>query len=189
MKGDFGAKIRNITKTWKGRHNLPSSQHPKDYEEFDQALDEVVNSIIEEIKQHAWVTAERGLQTQEEFVAELNQRTNRVLMNNNTHKLHYIKSSFHWFCTNYKDLSDEITQEVKHDYGSKRRFLLFRIFTTLGIAGAALGMAMFANFIGYETAILKKIDEKPKTELVIDLPESKIKKNDHQVGTRRKSRL
>jgi len=46
-------------------------------------------------------------------------------------------------------LSDEIRHEVQHDYGSKRRFLLFGVLTTIGITGitgATVDMAMFANF-------------------------------------------
>jgi len=177
MNGDFGSRIKNLVKKWNGEHITKPQVIHREPEAFNHDLDTKLDQIIDEMKKQAWLATTGKFETEDEFLTILNNRTKNVLMAGNTPKFHQVKSSFERHCTWYKELTDITAQEVSHDYGSKRRFLLFRILTTMGIAAAALLMAIAANLIGYETAILKKIDEKPKTEQVIAMPMEKVIKN------------
>lgn len=172
MNGDFGVKIKEIIKRFNVSLDRTKNNRYHDHTQFNSQFDQEVSSLIEQIKADVMLCANSSrIPDPVAFEQLLESKLNKALLiNGNTRRFQKVKSSVHTYIKSFDDITNEIKQEIKHDYASKRRFLLFRVLTTLGIAGAALSMAMFANFLGYETAILKKIDEKPKTELTTKLP-------------------
>ena len=77
--------------------------------------------------------------------------------------------------TENNDFRNVIKQEVRHDWYSKLRFLLFRTLTTIFIAGAAIGAAMFASHLGYDMVLIK---EKP-SKIVQAKPTTSLTKKDN----------
>jgi len=178
MNGDFAKKIRNIVTLNNSELGRTVSNRYKGSADFNRGFDNDLDTLVKQIKSDAIVCARGvGVTDIEKFEALLDAKTSKVLLTQgNSHRFQKVKSSVTTYISVFNSLTDEIEQETKHDYASKRRFLLFRVLTTLGIAGAALGMAMFANVLGYETAILKKIDNKPKTEVLKNISKQSLPK-------------
>lgn len=189
MNGDFGKRIKEIIIKFNEKLKLNEHNRYKENSEFNAEFDAQLGTMISQIKSDVIQCAKtaKGIDI-EEFERLLEVKLKKVLLiNGNTDRFQKVRSSVNMYIRNFNLITNEIKQVVKHDYASKRRFLLFRVLTTLGIAGAALSMAMFAHWLGYETAILKKIDEKPKTELATKPPINTTVKDIKKVITAVKS--
>jgi hypothetical protein len=167
MDGSFGKKIKDLILGSRGDSPISFKKNEID---FTDHLNALINSAQSEIVRKAWLVRHSKISSEAEFSECVTAKINTEAELNNsdfTKKIAEISGRLVKITDAYDKINDEIAQELKHDWASKIRFLLFRVLTTFGIAGAALAMAILANSLGYETAILKKKTDTPKIEEII----------------------
>ena len=129
------------------------------YQDFSNRLDQDVKGVLTDVLREVHQRYQPDkYQTRELFVEDVLEKCSILITqrSHNTRRFDGLLNSYQVKHKQHEALTDEIKQAVKHDWYDILRFLLFRILTTAGIAGAAVGMAMFAHSLGYETALIKK---------------------------------
>jgi len=170
MNGSFALKIRSKLEGLVSRITGTILSH----EEFRKRVNNRAEHILEKSVQDIYnMTNGQNFTSQEDFKELVWPTVSKNLnaINSPTGK------AFDDFSRSYQvvlsqniSLKDVIKQEVKHDWYSKLRFLLFRTLTTIFIAGAAIGAAIFANYLGYDMVLIK---EKPPKAITADTTKNK----------------
>ncbi|NQZ89148.1 MAG: hypothetical protein HRT54_16350 [Colwellia sp.] len=173
MNGDFSTKIKtkieNVIKKYSGSNNKIEN-----YEDFKKQIDNKGKDILENTVSDIYqMTKGKQFNNEEEFKAWVWPSVSKHLETDNHQNISVFEEYSQLFrnaINENNDFRDVIKQEVRHDWYSKLRFLLFRTLTTIFIAGAAIGAAMFASHLGYDMVLIKEkpakiVQAKPTTSL------------------------
>ncbi|WP_105258529.1 hypothetical protein [Pseudoalteromonas sp. T1lg88] len=148
---------------------------PMEPEKYNNILNGSINQIIYAAMELSYQRLTRGnYRNQQEFMS---QNTDDFLKPHgqsgslSNDKLDQVMNVYQVMYNHHFAITDTTKQINKQDWKEKGRFLLFRILTTIGVAGAAIGMAMLANSLGYETALIKKTSPEAVSAKAIDAKE------------------
>ncbi|MDX2368497.1 MAG: hypothetical protein QNK36_08870 [Colwellia sp.] len=173
MDSLFKDKVRKIVEDNVEKFKSKTS-NTNNYKDFSNSLDQEVNSVLTDVLQEVHQRYKpENYKTKELFVEDVLEKCS-ILITQRSHRVRRfdrLLNSYQVKHVQHEALTDEIKQAIKHDWYDKLRFLLFRILTTIGIAGAAIGMAMFAQTQGYETVLIKKKSPVQKAAEVIKVKE------------------
>lgn len=169
MNSSFKDKIEKIVKDNVERFKS-KTENKNHYKDFSSSINAEVNSIVGDVLGEVYRNYRpEDYETKELFVEDVLNKCS-ILMTQRTHNSGRFSGLINSYQLKHKQheiLTDEIKQAVRHDWHDKLRFLLFRTLTAAGVAGAAVGMAMFAHNLGYETALIKKKKTEQKMTEVI----------------------
>lgn len=169
MDNSFKGIIKAIVKASNEFYKNKTS-NKSEFQNMSSTLDsELKNAVIDALTESYRLSRNQNYNTNQEFLdAVLEPSLNKAIKpQHSQRRFDKIRANHQRMTSQYEKITDEIKQAVKHDWYDKLRFLLFRILTTAGIAGTAVGMAMLAHSLGYETALIKKKSPEQKVAEVI----------------------
>jgi len=173
MDNSFKDKIKGLVKASNELHKNKTS-NLNEYKNLNATIDtELNNAVTDALKEAFNLSKNREFRNQQEFLDTVLEKSlvKATSVGHNNNRFQRIKANHQRMTNQYEKITNEIKQAVKHDWYDKLRFLLFRILTTAGIAGAAVAMAIFAHSLGYETALIKKKSPEQKVAEVIKTKE------------------
>ncbi|WP_105213678.1 hypothetical protein [Pseudoalteromonas sp. T1lg22] len=169
FKENIREAIKSINMDYSRATHLPKSQ-----EEFEKILDKQLEKVIEDVMRQAYTSIEyNNYKSQDDFIGSAKGMCMEKGLNSfgRGTRMEVILNTYNTMHAHHKDITNEIKQMVKHDWYDKVRFLFFRILTTAGVAGTAIGVAIFAHSLGYETALIKKTSPEAVSAKAIDAKE------------------
>ncbi|WOH38559.1 hypothetical protein RI844_04910 [Thalassotalea fonticola] len=154
--------IENLKKSWIGGNQELSKQDFKS--ELEQTFEDVFNETIETTLN---LQRDHPEHSKEEIAALIKHpnRKRRILgeeQRPDVHISHKFSFQYSGLKGKFEKLTDSIKTRVWHDWKDKFRFIVARFLSTVAIGTGALMIAMFGyHYLGFETAVLKKIEYKP----------------------------